>query len=161
MAKHRREVEMRALPCDLSEEEIHLKGAELARTAIQEAAAEGNLETMKADHKEAIKAAKVGLADIRGHRQRLAGEIASRSQERDVRCRWHHDLDGGYTYLVREDTGRAILREKMLDEERQLAIGEKLAAANSDQLKLWEAQLGEVKAEEPPAEPEGGEDKPK
>lgn len=158
MAKHRREVEMRALPCDLSEEEIHLKGAELARTAIQEAAAEGTLETMKADHKEAVKAQKVGLADIRGHRQRLAGEISSRSQERDVRCRWHHDLDGGYTYLVREDTGRAILREKMVDEERQLAIGEKLAAASSDQLQLWEAQLSGVKAEdEPPAEEEDSE----
>lgn len=154
MAKHRREVEMRALACDLTEEEIHLKGAELARTAIQEAAAEGALEGMKADHKEAVKASKVGLADIRGHRQRLAGEIASRSQERDVRCRWHADLDGGFTYLVREDTGRAILREKMLDEERQLAIGEKLASASSSQLALWEAQLGEVKTEEPPAEEE-------
>lgn len=136
---------MRPLPCALTEEEIHLKGAELARAALQEAEAEVALERLKTGHKDAVSASKKGLADIRGHRQKLASEISSRSQERDVRCIWRHDLDAGYSYLIREDTGQAVERMRMEQKDRQLAIGERLDSATPEQVAAWEAQLGKPK----------------
>lgn len=143
-----RHMVMRALPCLLTDEEADAKSAELARVTMDERAYELAIRKLVDDHKSERKRLEDNLAEMTGTRIQLAQEITTRTVKRDVPCDWHFDLEKGTAILVRRDTGDAVARREMSDDERQMKIGETLELATADQIRQWEAQLAEREAAE-------------
>lgn len=154
-----RHLTMRALPCRLTEDEIELKSAELARVTMEERDHQDAIAAFVERTKTEKKRMDERLAEKRGSRLRLAKEITTRTMDKDVACDWRFDLDSGQAILVRRDTGTAVVRRKMTDDERQMKIGETFEAATAAQLAAWELELEEAAKrgeaiDETPAEPE-------
>lgn len=150
--------ETRKLKCPLTDSEVASRAALQATEALEHAKLEGELETWWSSAREAKKAREKKITEKAGEVLALARQVASRSEERHVECLWHADLDGGYEYLTRNDTGQAIERRKLSEERRQLVIGEKLQEANTNQLKLWEEQLRNNAPEIEAGDEQGGGD---
>jgi hypothetical protein len=149
-----RHMVMRPLKCQLTDEEVDAKSAELARVTMDERAMEDAIAKIVDDHKLEKKKLDKGLAEMSGNRAKLAQEITSRTVERDVPCDWRFDLANGTAILVRRDTEVAVIRRDMTEDERQLKIGETLEAATAEQLALWEQQLAAAPQIEEPQNPE-------
>jgi hypothetical protein len=148
VTKNRKTVEMRVLKVTLNEEEWDAKSSELARVVMEERDQEDAIDRQTEDAKAVKKALEGRLAGIRGNRNALATAVATRQVDRDVPCDWFYHLDGGKAVLVRRDTNEAVESRDLKPEERQLAIGEKLAEATAGQIELWENQIREAKAVE-------------
>jgi hypothetical protein len=144
--KANRRMEMRTLSCQLNDEEVEAKGRELARLALDARDQEEALDAYLSGVKEEKRRLELLCAEKRGAVTKLADEIATRTVRRDVQCDWHFDLDGGQAILVRRDSGAAVTKRPITDEERQMEIGEKLEAANADQVRIWEQQLRDADA---------------
>lgn len=152
MSKPKVRMEMRALKCYLTTEEIDAKSAELARVVMDEKNAEEMLEAAVERHKSEKKELEGVVKELLTTGNRLAAEITSRCTTRDVPCDWHFDLEGGRAILVRRDTGEAVKSREMTDEERQLKIGEALESATAEQIRMWETQLQEKSEPQQPEE---------
>lgn len=146
----KKQMEMRLLKCDLTDEEVEAKGRELARVALDAAGCEDSLELAADAYKAEKRMLAKALADVVGRRQSLAEQVSTRTVERDVRCFWFYQLDSGYKILVREDTNRAVTKLAIPDHERQLLIGEELEAANEGQIQMWSKQLEENPPDQAP-----------
>jgi len=146
--------ETRALLCALTDEEAEAKGRELARHVADHEAAEAALVAEQDEHKATRKQLQKAVTEVAGRVAKAAQEVRTRTVERDVKCCWIFDLDNSRKWLIREDTGAAVLVQKLSDPERQLKIGEQLEKADQAQLDLWSSQLkGEVeKLEKPESE---------
>ena len=153
-----RHMVMRPLPCLLTDEEADAKSAELARVTMDERAYELAVKKVVDEHKSERKRLEENLAEMAGTRMQLAQEITTRTVKRDVPCDWHFDLENGVSILVRRDTGDAVARRAMTEDERQMKIGETFEAASAEQLRQWEAQLAASEAADEQAE--GEEPKP-
>lgn len=134
--------ETRRLRCPLTDAEVASRAALLASESVERAKMERHLEEFQDSHKDAVKARKDLIKEKVGEVMALADQVATRSEMRHTDCEWRADLDGGWEFLIRFDTGQAVERRKLSDERRQLVIGERLEEATADQLKLWESQIG-------------------
>lgn len=157
MSTTRKTVEMRALPVDLSPEELEAQGRALARIVEDEKACENAIELQADRTKVDAKQLKKALAEVVGRKKDVSRQITTGKTTRDVACDWHTDLDGGIRYLVRRDTGAAIEKVTLTDKEKQLHIGEQLMEADASQLALWAKQL-EGEGAVPDVEPEDEDD---
>lgn len=157
MSTTRKTVEMRALPVDLSPEELEAQGRALARIVEDEREAINTLEGHVYHAKVTKKQLERALAEVVGRRNDVARQVTTGKTTRDVACDWHTDLDGGIRYLVRRDTGAAIEKVTLTDKEKQLHIGEQLMEADASQLALWAKQL-EGEGAVPDVEPEDEDD---
>lgn len=162
MTTPRKTVEMRALPVDLTPEELEAQGRALARIVEDEKACESAIDAHAEGAKVAAKQLKKALAEVVGRKKDVSRQITTGKTTRDVACDWHTDLDGGIRYLVRRDTGAAIEKVTLTDKEKQLHIGEQLMEADAAQLALWAKQLegeGPMVDAEPKDEEDDSDDK--
>lgn len=142
----RKNMEMRPLPCELSDEEVEAKARELGRVAMDAEDTEDAISAAAENYKSTKRQLQEVLADIAGRRRSLAEQVTSRTVSRDVRCFWRYDLASGAKYLVREDSGRAVAFEKIQDDERQLLLGEKIEEEDREQLAVWAMQVAEAES---------------
>lgn len=157
MAQDRERMEMRALECTLTEEERDAKARELARVIMEERDQAAAISKHQTEAKEAQKALEAHLRELQGQRMTLATEVTSRRVRRDVKCLWYYDFEGNRKILVRTDTGSAVARVKLTEEERQLALGELLAEATDEQIQRWDRELQEPAPSDEEAVPTDGE----
>lgn len=137
-------MEMRSLYVALTDEQVESRSRQLSQEVLNLAEEEAEIEAYEADMKSSVKARRKGLAAQRGDVNAQARAVAERRIKMPVDCDWKYvlgDTEGGVKILVRRDTGEAIERRPLTQEERQLVIGEALEEANAEQLSLWEQQL--------------------
>lgn len=104
--------ETRTLPVPLTDEEVMLRGAELARHLDEIDACE---ERLKAEREE-IK------AEISRHTEAamtLRGAVRSRREHREVLCEWSRNDERLTMELHRQDTGECVESRPMTAGERQ------------------------------------------
>lgn len=104
--------ETRVLPVRLTGDELLDRGASLA-AVIQDIDSE---ERRQNDQKAQMKAR---LAELDARRTQLAIVIGRKEEDRDVEVQVFNDYDKGTVEVVRVDTGEAVSRRRMTDEERQ------------------------------------------
>lgn len=138
-------METRSLYVALTDEQVESRSRQLSQEVLNLAEEEAEIEAYEADMKSSVKARRKGLAAQRGDVNAQARAVAERRIKMPVDCDWKYVLGdtekGGVKILVRRDTGEAIERRPLTQEERQLVIGEALEEANAEQLSLWESQL--------------------
>lgn len=106
------------LLCELTEEELRLKGDQLAE-------AEAALTRAEEDKAAAMKAFGKRIEDARAACKRLAEEVLSRTERRPVVCRWRGETnDAGLEVWVlrREDSGRVLQTQPVTAADRQLEL---------------------------------------
>lgn len=143
----RRTMETRTLTVQLNDEQVESRSRQLARKSIDLAGLEKSIESRNESHKALMKDLKDRLKEEKGELRALAEAVSKRAIRTDVDCDWKFYLGEGETgikILVRRDTGEAVDRRPLTQEERQLIIGEKLEEASADQLALWEEQLAQA-----------------
>lgn len=161
MATQRKTMEMRVLKVDLGDDELEARGRELAVVVQDQAGQEAALEKALERHKAEKKELEALLKETSGRLKELSRSIVTRTVTRDVPCDWRFDLDRKVKFLVRRDTGEAVERKALTDQECQLLIGEQLEAVQQKQLDAWAAQLKaaeSVKDEDKQEEPEKDEE---
>ena len=104
--------ETRSLPVKLTDNELRERGDELAAT-IQNVNTE---ERRQADQKTQMKAR---LTELQARQTQLAITISRREEERDVTVDVYHNYEALKVETVRRDTGEAIHRREMTQEELQ------------------------------------------
>lgn len=102
---------VRELPCILTEAELLERGDEMA-------ACEQRVEELKNERRK-LNAAMRAQSDRRGE---LARIIESKSEQRDVPCRWEPDYDAKRYDLVRSDTGENIDQRDMPEADLQMRL---------------------------------------
>jgi hypothetical protein len=89
------------LPCTLTEAEQLERGDELADTELL-------IDRLKAELKGQRKAAKLRLEGLEDKRLLLAKVVDTRTEERDVLCKWIDNFPQKCVQLIRQDTGEQI-----------------------------------------------------
>jgi hypothetical protein len=107
------DVEMRELPCKLTEAELLQRG---------DAMADAELAIDKLKDKRTKITKKIG--EKRKERFELGVVIDRGEEARDVRCVWIEDFTHNCKRLVRQDTGDTVEEATMTAEDRQLAMEE-------------------------------------
>ncbi|HKV10733.1 MAG TPA: hypothetical protein VJ725_21510 [Thermoanaerobaculia bacterium] len=156
----RRTMETRTLTVQLNDEQVESRSRQLARKSIDLAELEKSIEAKAEVHKSVMKELKDRVKEEKGELRALAEAVSKRAIRTDVDCDWRYYLGEGETgikILVRRDTGEAVDRRPLTQEERQLFIGEKLEEANAAQVALWEQQLANQGVGEATDIPEGAE----
>ena len=106
---------LRALPCDLTDAEILVYAADLARI-VQDIEAE-------VDRQASIRnELKAKLTALQAQRIALAGIIARKEEYRDVKVNRILDFKANKYREIREDTGVIIVERDIRDEERQAKL---------------------------------------
>lgn len=115
MSEEKRRFHVEVLPCELTDEEIRMKGIELARS-IQ---TETNLKDDLALEKERVKK----LVKEEEHRQReLTRNVNTRSENREVRCYEERDVGTKKARVIRSDTGALVYERALTEQELQMPI---------------------------------------
>lgn len=107
------DVEMRELPCALTEAELLARG---------DAMADCELVIDKLKEKRTKLTKKIG--EKRKERFELGTVIDRGEETRDVRCVWIDDFTHNLKRLIRQDTGDEVEQVTMTAEDRQLAMDE-------------------------------------
>ena len=120
-----RSVIMRARPdedhellCELTDEEVGVKGNQLAE-------AEAVYSQTEADKAAAMKAFGTRLETARGRMRQLGAEVLTRTERRAVPCRWKVETDesGSEVWVLRrQDTFKVLQYQPVTAADRQLEL---------------------------------------
>jgi hypothetical protein len=102
----------RSLPVHLTDLDLLRVGQELAST-VQDIVVE---EARQVDVKAQMKAR---MTELNARRERLAISVSRKEEHQDVDVDVFYDYQRGIAEMVRRDTGEAIERRRLSDEERQ------------------------------------------
>lgn len=102
----------RQLPCQLTHDELITAAKGVARATADLAAAETEMQAVKAEYKETV----ARLEARRGESARLVNEGV---QVREVECEEIHDLTAKTVVVVRRDTGEQVENRAMSAQERE------------------------------------------
>lgn len=105
------EIEMRELPCELTEAELLQRG---------DAMAECEMAIDKLKDKRGKLSKKIG--EKRKERFELAEVIERGEEPRDIQCKWIEDFTHNLKRLIRQDTGEEVEQLTMTAAERQLSM---------------------------------------
>ena len=106
------------LLCELTDEEVSVKGNQLAE-------AEAALTRAEEEKTAAAKVFGQRIETARGACKRLAEEVLSRTERRPVVCRWMTETNDNGTemwLLRRTDTGRVLQTQPVTAADRQLEL---------------------------------------
>jgi hypothetical protein len=106
---------LRNLRCELTNEEVRLKGEQLAAALINAEKIQETAESAKQHYKAQIQAEQ-GTAKI------LQRQVAERAEYKEVRCHWEYHYSAGSKSLVRDDTGEIVETVAIGDNETQTEI---------------------------------------
>lgn len=100
------------LPCTLSDEE---------RLAFADQLAEANerVEEAIASRKSLMKQLAAEVDQAIGHKDRINGIVASKTEYREIDVEVQFDFDKGRVTQIRKDTGEEIMNRPMTQKERQ------------------------------------------
>lgn len=114
-----REIDLRNLPCDLSEEELQIKADHLAQSITDLVQVEEHKKTSMAEYKEIINELKARIV-------KLGTEIKARAEERLVEVEERKDPLTNTIDMIRLDTGEILESRKIdgqeLGAERKLTV---------------------------------------
>jgi hypothetical protein len=117
-----KEMTVRELPVELTDEEIMAKAKELAKLQQDKQAQEEQAKSAAATFKDRIASA-VARISI------LSRDISNGYEYREIDCQWRYDWKGGKKELVRLDTMAAVRSEEISASERQGHLGDDLTGA--------------------------------
>lgn len=110
-----RQVEVRELPCKLTEKERMDKAKLLAQSVTEKSEAEDQRKAMASDYKAKIDGMEAQI-------QRLSGHVTTGMESRRVDCVWEFDLDRKTKFLIRTDTGETVSQARLTQDELQAKL---------------------------------------
>ena len=116
-----KEMTVRELPVELTDEEIMGKAKELAKLQQDKQAQEEQAKSAAATFKDRIASA-VARISI------LSRDISNGYEYRDVDCQWRYDWKAGKKELTRLDTMSTVRTEEITAAERQGHLGDEISA---------------------------------
>lgn len=138
------QTEKRALPVELTPEELAAEAQRLAGAVEAVAEQEEKIAEAKGVWAEKKKSMEGYLAHLKETTNDLAAVVDSGTAEQDVECSWLYSLGSGYAFLVRDDTGDLVHNRKLGDAERQTDLLEVIREPTPEQLASWIETLGLV-----------------
>jgi len=105
----------RELPCELSDNELQQKGAELAAVDL-------HIAVLKAEKKAEAKRLGDAIKELEEQQETLATCVDNGTEQRLVSCRWDLDFEGNEKRLVRIDTGDTVETVTMDAEDLQTSL---------------------------------------
>jgi hypothetical protein len=129
--------EERLLPVDLTTDEAAEAAQDLALAVKEHDDYKDTLDDWLDDMKRAKKAKTANLDSLAGDVSRLAHKVTDGKEERSVPCDWLYALGSGMAFLVRRDTEELIQKRRLMDDERQIVLGEVLQEPTPEQLAKW------------------------
>lgn len=114
------------LPVKLSEPEIAKRAKLMARTALEAAKQEVEIESAKEAAKARLNAMKEDLLQLRGDLRDLAREVRNGESIQPVEVEARIAPDNSRVEVIRLDTGEVVSERALTDQDRQMEIDEVL-----------------------------------
>jgi len=103
------------LPCQLTDEEVLLRAADLANIVVEVEHTEGRLKVKRSELRAEVKRGRQRAAE-------LAKVVSTRSEQREVEVYEEPDPGAGLVWTVRRDTGQRVESRAMDADDRQLEL---------------------------------------